>query len=202
MDDTMGMRRKLVYVLLALWAVVGVAVGGILMLRHAPFQAPARSDAVLQSGMATLFPGEPRWGTVHVMYRSCACSSKVMGHLVQRGELPGVDEVVVIADDEGRGAPTDQRLRDRGFRVEIVLTPDLRPRLGVEAAPLLVVRAPDGTLAYAGGYNRHKQQAPYADVAIITSARRTEATSTLPIFGCATSERLASAVDPLGLERR
>jgi len=66
---------------------------------------------------------------------------------------------------------------------------------------VLVVMGPDGELAYVGGYNRHKQSAAYEDVAIIDELRTGRSVSTLPVFGCATSARLANMVDPLHLAR-
>jgi hypothetical protein len=75
----------------------------------------------------------------------------------------------------------------------------LREGWGIEAAPVLVVAKPDGSLAYVGGYNRRKQEPRFMDVAIVRDAMQ-EAVSPLPVFGCATSARLANAIDPLGFE--
>ncbi|HEY4177276.1 MAG TPA: hypothetical protein VGM90_10605 [Kofleriaceae bacterium] len=196
------MPRKVAFVLLALWAGVGIVVGGVMMLRHAAFRVPDRSNAALRAGVATLFPGPSTWAAVHVFYRSCTCSKKTIEHLLSRGAEPGVDEVVVVADDTASAGPEDAALRARGYRVVVMRPADLRTRVGVEAAPVLIVRAPDGALAYVGGYSRAKQDGHFADVAIIADARQSRSIDTLPVFGCATSARLAAAVDPLGLERR
>jgi hypothetical protein len=139
---------------------------------------------------------------VHVMYRACACSARTIAHLVQRRAVFGVDELVLVIDDAGAGAADDQRLRDAGFRVDVITPRGLRETYAIEAAPVLIVAKPDGELAYVGGYNRRKQEPTFMDVAIVRDAMQEAAVSPLPVYGCATSARLADAVDPLGFEER
>jgi len=104
-----------------------------------------------------------------------------------------------MIDDHGRPGPEDDRLRAAGFAV-VVLTPmQLQTELHLEAAPVLVVMSARGELAYVGGYNRHKQSAAYEDTAIIADLRADRIAPELPVFGCATSARLARIVDPLHL---
>ncbi len=139
---------------------------------------------------------------VHVMYRECPCSTRTVAHLLRRGAVFGIDELVLAVDDTGAAGPDDERLRAAGFRVEVITPKTLHETFDIEAAPMLVVAKPDGEIAYVGGYNRRKQEPKYMDVAIVRDAMREAAISPLPVFGCATSARLAGAVDPLGLEER
>jgi hypothetical protein len=139
---------------------------------------------------------------VHVMYRACPCSTRTLEHLLRRGAVLGIDELVLAVDDTGTAGSDDQRLRAAGFRVEVITPRTLHETFDIEAAPMLVVVKPDGELAYVGGYNRRKQEPKYMDVAIVRDAMQDAAVSPLPVFGCATSARLADAVDPLGLEEQ
>lgn len=196
------MRRKLALVLLVTWIVAGVALGGVLLLRHTvALPAPPRTDPALRAAIAEVLPPSGgRLRAVHVLYRGCPCAARLTAHLTARRAHPGVDELVLFTDDENRPAPTDDALRGAGFRVQVITPSELRARFGIEATPLLVVALPDGALAYAGGYNRRKQAPRYEDAAILAeAARRADPRAALPIFGCPTSARLAAALDPLGL---
>lgn len=203
MDDACFMSRKVAIVALVLWLGAGTVVGGVLLLRHAALSVPATSNATLQSAIAAALPrAAGRWGMVHVMYRSCACSTKTIAHLIQRRAVPGIDELVVLVDDAGQSVADDDRIRDAGYRISVITPSTLRETYAIEAAPVLVVVRSDGSLAYVGGYNRRKQEPRFMDVAIVRDAMEKAAVASLPVFGCATSARLADAVDPLGLEVR
>ena len=106
-----------------------------------------------------------------------------------------------MVDDDGAPGPEDPALRAAGFHVKVITPATLRARFHIEAAPLLVVGRPDGAVGYVGGYSRHKQSTAYEDLAILADLREHTDRTALPVFGCATSERLASALDPLGLRR-
>jgi hypothetical protein len=197
------MSRKVAIVALVLWLGAGTVVGGVLLLRHAALGVPATSNTILQSAIATTFPrAAGRWGMVHVMYRGCACSAKTIAHLVDRRAVPGIEELVLLVDDAGQGAADDQHIRDAGYRVSVITPRTLHETYAIEAAPVLIVVGADGTLAYVGGYNRRKQEPKFMDVAIVRDAMDKAAVPPLPVFGCATSSRLANFIDPLGLEER
>jgi hypothetical protein len=182
------MRRKAALVALGIWLAIGIIAGGLLLLRHAAYRVPEADDAHLQALTSKLAPN--KFGVAHIMYRSCACSSRTITHLLERGALPSIDELVVIVDDDGTSAPDDQLLVAAGFRVQTITPLILKERFGIHAAPVLVVARPDHSVAYIGGYNRHKQEPRYADVAIVDDVIHTTETSALPVFGCATSAAL------------
>lgn len=192
------MYRKLVWTALALWVVAMTALGGVLLLGHQALPTPPPSDPQLQAAVAAALPA-PHWRAVHVMYRSCPCSRRTIDHLVARRPRPGVDELVVMVDDDAIPGREDGRLAAAGFAVRVISRAVLARDFHLEAAPVLVVAQPDGALAYIGGYNRHKQSATFEDVAILDDLVLRHAALALPVFGCPTSARLAAAVDPLGL---
>ena len=193
------MARKVALLVLALWFGAGIVVGGVLMLRHAALRVPDRSDRKLEGAIAALVPRA--WSAVHVLYRECPCSTKTIAHLLARKAMPQLTEVVLVVDDARREGPQDAPLRAAGYRVVVVSPEQLRTQYGLEAVPVFVVARPDGALAYVGGYSRH-QSTRFADVAIVTDVMRAAEVTTLPVFGCPTSKRLATAMDPLGLDRR
>ena len=78
---------------------------------------------------------------------------------------------------------------------------ELAARWHDEASPLLVIADPAGAVRYVGGYGRHKQSPVVEDLAILADLRAAHDRAALPVFGCATSARLARRVDPLGLAR-
>ncbi len=182
------MGRKAALVALGLWLAAGMVAGGLLLLRHAPYRVPEVDDVHLRALTSELAPGT--FGVAHIMYRSCACSSRTLTHLLERGAIPGVDELVLLVDDDGASDPDDQRLVAAGFRVTAITPLTLKERFAIHAAPVLVVARPDHSVAYIGGYNRHKQEARYADVSIIGDVVHATEAAPLPVFGCATTAAL------------
>lgn len=184
------MRRKVAVVALVVWLAAGIVAGGLLLLRHAAYRVPEATDAHLRAALTGQFAPN-QVGVAHVMYRSCACSGKTISHLLERRAIAGVDELVLIVDDDGASAPDDQDLVAAGFRVQTITPIVLKERYDIHAAPVLIVVRPDHDVAYIGGYNRHKQEPRYADVAIIRDVLdRVAATDPLPVFGCATTATL------------
>ena len=193
--------QRLIGVMLAVWVAAAIVVGGLLLAPHLiALPMPTTTDTHLRDAIAARVVGRPgNWVVAHVMYRSCPCSRRTIGHLTTDRRAADLDELVVMVDDAGQAGPEDAALRAAGFQVEVI-TPDiLRERFHVEAAPLLAVARPDHELAYVGGYNRHKQSAAYEDLAIISDLRARSVREALPIYGCATNTRLADAIDPLGI---
>jgi len=183
------------------WLLGALLLGGVLLIRHlVALPVPAPTDRALVAAVRAVLP-DHTWGAVHVMYRECPCSQRTITHLLATARPAGVRELVIVVDDHAKGAAEDDRLRRAGFAVEVVDPATLASRFHIEAAPVLIVVAPDGGVAYLGGYNRHKQSAAYEDLAIIAEARAAQPPPALPVFGCATSARLARALDPLHLAR-
>jgi hypothetical protein len=195
--------RRLGVIALWVWLGVGIVVGGLLLLRHVgAMPAPIKSDVRLRDAIAAWLPDHTgRWRVVHIMYRSCQCSRRTIEHLTTTPRPAGLDELVLMVDDDGHPGADDARLSSAGFRVEVITPAVLHERFHIEAAPVLVVARPDHELAYVGGSNRAKQSPAYEDIAIIAAAVRRGAPAPLPVFGCATSDRLARRFDPLGLRK-
>ena len=194
-------RRTLALAGLAAWLVVGTAVGGALLIRHlVPLPTPARTDTTLRDAVRELLP-QRGWRAVHVMYRDCPCSQRTIAHLLASPRPAELAELVLVVDDDRQGELEDAQLRAAGFAVVVIGPDELRTRFDLEAAPVLIVMSPEGELAYVGGYNRHKQSAAYEDGAIVAEARARHDVAPLPVFGCATSARLANIVDPLRFAR-
>lgn len=199
--DSIVVRRILVIVV-GLWLAGGVVLGGVLLIQHmVALPTPGTSSAKLRDQLARELPRDQRWHVMHVMYRSCPCSQRTIEHLLSSTRPAAIEELVVLVDDEGRGHAEDELLRQRGYRVRVITPRELRDEFDLEAAPVLVIARDDGELAYVGGYARHKQGAAFQDAEIVAALRQDDAPASLPVFGCPTSERLARALDPLGLRR-
>jgi hypothetical protein len=187
---------------LVAWLIGGSLLGGLLLIRHLiALPTPVVTDRALRDTLRAELPGHD-WRAVHIMYRGCACSRRTIDHLIATPRPVGVRELVVMVDDAGAAGSDDPRLRAAGFPVTVITPDALRARFHLEAAPVLVVMAPDDRLLYIGGYNRHKQSPAYEDLSILSELQARQAPPALPVFGCATSARLAHAVDPLNLTGR
>ena len=195
--------HRLIKILLGLWLAAGVMLGGVLLLQHlAPLPVPDTADQKLRERMARAFFDDGHWRVMHVLYRPCPCSKRTIEHLTDGPRPVGLDELVLMIDDDGALGEEDQVLRDHGYRVEVITPATLGAQFDLQAAPVLVIARPDGTLAYIGGYNRHKQSGAYEDLELLAMLRNDRAPAALPVFGCPTSAELARQVDPLGLGRR
>ena len=183
-------RRRLPRVVVAgflgAWVVATVALGAILLARHElAMPVPPPTDPALTAAVAARARPDA-WTAIHVVYPTCPCARRVMAHLRERPHPDGVVERVVLV--AARPDPAlAEALTARGVAVEHV-TP-------------AVLAAPGGEVRYVGGYGRRKQSPIIEDLAIIAEARRRAPPAALPVFGCATTRRLARAVDPLGFAR-
>lgn len=195
-------RHRLATVALIAWLIGGALLGGVLLIKHlVALPVPASNDDALRLAVRTDLPAHD-WRLIHVMYRSCGCSQRTVAHLMSEPRPAGVVEEVLLVDDRGAGDPEDRRLVAAGFHVRVIDPSTLHSRYHLDAAPVLIVVRPDDSIAYIGGYNRHKQSAVYEDGQILADARASHSTKALPVYGCATSERLADRLDPLSLSKR
>lgn len=192
---------RLALVLLVAWLACSIALGGLLLAAHAPLPVPSASDARTHAAFAELLQGRRGWRVAHVLYRSCACSQRTLEHLRSARRDAGVHELVLLVEDGAAPNPEDQQLRERGLEVVVIDRETLVRRFGLEAAPVLVVLRPDDSVAYLGGYTRSKQGPVFEHERIVAGLRAEQSTGTLPVFGCATSARLSSLIDPLGLRK-
>jgi hypothetical protein len=132
-----------------------------------------------------------RWLAVHVLSSECRCSQRIATHLLETQRPADWREVVLWVGDD---APP--RELARRFDVRRVTRHELAG-YGIEAAPLLVAVTPAGEVAYVGGYTDRKQGPVFHDLDVLTAAHSAVAVASLPVFGCATSDRLRSALSRL-----
>ncbi|RYZ01280.1 MAG: hypothetical protein EOO73_36130 [Myxococcales bacterium] len=167
-------------------------VGAGLLAKHVVALPAPSTDARLSRSLGELRrAGGPDWLAVHVLYAECRCSQRIVAHLTTTERPRGWQEVVLWV---GQAAP--EPALSRAFDVRRVSEQQLA-RWGVESAPLLVALGPDGRVAYAGGYTDRKQGPDIRDLRILSAAESGGALSSLPVFGCAVSERLKSALAAL-----
>jgi hypothetical protein len=173
--------------------------GAALLGRHMiALPRPSAQDEVLGRSMASLrgAPDAGRWMAVHVLYGECKCSQRVVDHLLSSERPADLSEKVLLVG--GDDALRD-RLTARHFAVVPVAAEDLDARYHVSGVPLLVVVDPDGLIRYSGGYTTSKQGPDPRDVEIIADARADRTVAALPVFGCAVSQKLRAALNPLGV---
>lgn len=153
-----------------------------------------REDEVARASWERLL-GE-RGGAAHVLYASCKCSQRITDTLSIRGELQGVREVVLVVGSLGE---RESVLRLAGFEVVHADRRTLHDQYGIEAAPLLAILGQRGRVLYSGGY-RLGEGAAIEDSKIIADVLRGRRARSRPLLGCAVSDWLQRAVDPLGLK--
>jgi hypothetical protein len=183
-----------------LWAVVAFVVTGSLASAHEyTLPHPARTDRVLQSALAAQRTADEagRFGVTHVMYAACRCSQGIIDHLTARGARKDVAEHVVLV---GQDVELASRLTRAGFRLDNIEPIELKRKYGLEAAPMLIVAATSGDVAYMGGYTLHKQGLDIRDNALIDELIAGKSADELPLFGCAVSRALQKMLDPFGLK--
>lgn len=201
-----GVQRLARYGLVA-WLVGMLALGATLAARHL-IALPVADvhDARLAVGVARLWdhPAAPgTWRAVHVLSRACRCSQRTLAYLVAGPRPAHLEERVLLIDPDREPAPELAELVAAGMPARVMSPDELTAQLGLEAAPVLVLIAPAGEVAYVGGYTRRKQSGLYEDREILAAlqAQPGRTTAGLPVFGCPTSERLARLLDPLGVTR-
>jgi hypothetical protein len=180
------------------WFALMVLVSASLLGRHLLALPRPPADQALARSMASLRTPDDagRWMAVHILDAECKCSRRIAEHLLASERPVGLSEHVLLV---GTDTDLESQLSARGFQVTRVEPTQLFSQYRVQAVPLLVLAAPDGTLRYAGGYTARKQGPDPRDLAIVADARAGRATEPIPVFGCAVSRQLQSAVNPLGL---
>ncbi len=160
---------------------------------------PDHHDQKLTQALLALSPTDAAtdYRTYHVLYADCACSRRVLDHLVSSQRPADLSETLILVGDHPE---FEMRARRAQFSV-LVLTPqELHARFGLVSAPLLLVMNRSGHLAYVGGYTERKQGFSIRDLEIIESVRAEATVAELPLFGCAVSRGLQDLIDPLGLK--
>lgn len=144
-----------------------------------------------------------RWLLTHYLSAECTCSQTVMRHLSQRGPLADAMEDVVVI--QSQDVPQDNKMLSElirsGFHVRSITAEAASSIEGVEGVPLLKIEAADGTVRYRGGYRENG--APLEknlDTVILAGLMASAPVPSLRVFGCATSYRLRSLLDPLSFK--
>jgi hypothetical protein len=161
---------------------------------------PANDDALLAHGLAALSKDDPPgWRLTHILYADCRCSQSIFEHLLHRPMPEGVAErVVLVGEDDG----WEGRARARGIELVHMTREELKARLGIESAPLLVISEPSSQVRYVGGYTDRKQGLGYRDAAVLAALRSGTDVPSMPVFGCGVSQQLQATLDPIGIRYR
>jgi hypothetical protein len=181
-----SLRGRIGGITLAAWFAVMVALGAGLLARHVvALPAPPRDQRLAASMGGLRRPDERgKWLAVHVLYADCVCSQRIVDHLLGTERPRDWSEIVLWV-----GAQPASPALEKRFDIRRVGSAELA-RYGIEGAPLLVVVDPAGGVRYAGGYTERKQGPVIDDLRIFESARRLDPLVSLPVFGCAVSDRL------------
>ncbi len=133
----------------------------------------------------------------HILSQSCSCSHRIAKHLASRWPIPSVQEQIVVVE-----SPTDatSMVFPDAYSIKRINADQLMKEYAIEAAPLLLVTDSTGKIVYSGGYTARKRGYEIRDYEIISSLLRGESVESLPVYGCAVSNRLRKSVDPLGLK--
>lgn len=183
--------------LLALW-LVATSVGATylvsghwvpLPISEQPYEDVGRAIAATRTTEGT-------WITLHILYDACGCSQGVLEDLLEGQPDPDATErIVLVGGDEEAAQPA----RARGYEVELLEPEELPHRYLVQAAPIYAVLSPRDELAYIGGYTSRKRGPEPKHRQILAALQAGRDVDPLPPLGCAVSESLRDAVDPLNL---
>jgi hypothetical protein len=178
--------RSIARIAVATWFGAMLLLGAALLAKHVVALPVPEKDARLARSVATLRvpAAQGKWLAVHVLYAECRCSQRVVAHLISTARPKDWDETVLWV---GKATP-DPALSEH-YHVKKITSTELA-RLGIEAAPLLVVLDPQDHLHYAGGYTTRKQGPVIDDLRILDAAQHPGPLESLPVFGCAVSDRL------------
>lgn len=191
-------RRTVGIALLAVWLPLTTLVIAAVMVDHIAPLPPLGDLEVLRQGLdERLGPAKAR--VIHVIASGCSCTRGLVRHLARRGAHPDRSETVLFV---GPAPPGGFALAERGYDIGGIERADLRGRLAIEGAPVLVVQDAEGQVAYAGGYFDSPAAVHARDERILAAVDRGEPPSGLPLFGCAVAPGLVEQRDPTGLRRR
>lgn len=134
----------------------------------------------------------------HVLAADCNCSQRILRYLRQQSALEGFREKLFwITDDNAASPELPDEPTLAGRTVTRLSREQLAQRYHLEAAPVMLVTDPAGTIRYLGGYTERKQGAAIRRNEIAHAVRQGTATRPLPLFGCAMSNRLRRLQNPL-----
>ena len=192
------LRLGVGYVIMAVWALAGLALGAATTALHMPFKAPTQNSAAPVATENDSSAEERTLSAIHFISEGCGCSAAVAKHLIERGRLKDLvsEHVVLIGTPEVSAG----QFQELGFTVESITGAELFTRFGLETAPLMKVSQSDGTTAYLGGYYNSMARTKNLDTEIIHLIKSGQPPKPYPSYGCAQSEALQAAQDPFGLK--
>lgn len=186
-------------ILIPTWAVgMSLMVASLMASHWVVLPRPSEGTVLSAGSELNLRAINQPWMALHILYGDCPCSRRVLKELLRRTPLPEVTERIVFI---GRDDAMKAEAQRKGFQTDQVTPEQLRVRYGIESAPLLVVVDGSGTIHYSGGYTSRKQGYAIQDVLKIDNAISGKDQTSLPVYGCAVSERLDRLMDPLGLKK-
>ena len=181
--------------LFASWVMLTILGGSILTSLHQPFNVPTTAILKLAQPAAN-----HQMRAVHILAGSCACSQRVMQHLIDRKPLTGVSEQVILLDGPAPDLPTTTNLvaslSAAGFTVSRVKADAVPADAALRGVPLLIFAAPNNTLLYMGGYGPSFDQ----DSAIFHQLQQKQRVTPLAATGCAVSQRMRRQADPFHIK--
>lgn len=138
-----------------------------------------------------------RFQSNHFLSSKCACSKKVIEHLLKRGALKEANETVYLIDSDYQ---LKSGLIKAGFQVEEIDEFAAESNFHVEAVPFLRITSL-GKVLYAGAYGKDQKHSPvYQDVEIIEAGLAGNSKDALPLFGCINGKLRKSKMDVWGLK--
>lgn len=148
---------------------------------------------------------EGQVSVTHVLGTGCRCSESVTKHLLNRGTKLGVVESVVYLSEPGNEKLESLRLKfeEKGFQFQFRDKDSFSEYENkVTGVPFLMVSNRDNQVLYAGGYGRYKiiDGQEIQDEIIINKILSNKSVENLPIFGCATSLKYQSLLDPFQIK--
>ena len=154
---------------------------------------------VAQEAVVPVQSDNEDWRIVHVLAESCACSRDVLDYLLERGSEDGFQEDVVLLDGSGDFV---SKLRAQGFSVTTAESESLCEAFGSEGVPFFQVLEADDSLRYSGAYydSVHRTYGGFQDLDTYSKIKNGKFVRSRPVYGCATSDRLKSRLDPFGLK--
>jgi hypothetical protein len=176
--------------------VIAVLALGSLGISHTAAMPAPEDEQRLGRAAATLVGGTSGPTYLHIIDPACSCTARLLEQLVARGAFAEVREIIVFTGDDSRVRVQAER---EGFTYLPMTRDALGARLGLEVAPVLIALDADGALRYLGGYFDKPAALHSLDSGIHAGLVAGTAVESLPVYGCAVSDRLRQRLDPLGV---
>lgn len=181
------------WLVLSVWCVAVSLPIAYMMAGHMVSLPIARSAIELPD--SAVRPSE--WRITHVLSDQCLCSRNVIEYLSARNPSDGIEEWVALLDS---GSETANELRALGFQVIEANGEAFRADYGSEGVPYFQIKDSEGSLRFSGGYAPSGSIGQLSDLDTLERMRRGASVEEMPVIGCATSERLKSALDPFSFK--